>query len=223
VRPVGESANRAVARPAADREPSAERVHRRAAAAWSQPEAAPDSPAVARGWQAEPVARPVLQGLAARAVDLAGWAAPIAQEAEPASLEGLAARVARPALRAELAARVAGPAWRAELAPEPALREARPVLQEAPAVPEERRAGVVSPEESAASAALLAWRGEERIAPGELVAEPALPAEEQIQAARRAVALAVAGDRRAAREPLQDGGAPGGDRTSRPALAAGPK
>ena len=41
----------------------------------------------------EPVGSAVLQGLAARAADLAGWAAPIAEEAEPASLEESAARV----------------------------------------------------------------------------------------------------------------------------------
>jgi len=231
VEPVGESASPAVARPAADREPSAEWPRRPAAVAWSQPGAAPESLAIApeRAGSAlrpavAPVARPVLRGPAALAADLAGWAAPIAQEAEPASPGEPVARMARPALPAGLMARVAGLAWRAaELgapAEEPALREARPVLQEASAVSEERRAGVVSPEESAAPAALPAWLGEEQIAPEELVAEPAWPEEEQIQAARRAAGLAAAGDRRAARELLQDGGAPRGDRTSRPALAA---
>ncbi|MEA2876561.1 MAG: hypothetical protein QOF14_1757 [Hyphomicrobiales bacterium] len=236
MQPLGESANPAVARPAADREPSAERAHWPAAVVWSQPGAAPESLAVApeRAESAlRPVARPVLQGLAARPAGLAWQAAPIAQEAEPVLREEPAARVARPASPAGAVARVAGLAWRAELvgpAAEPALREARPVLQEARpvlqeawAVPEGRRAGPVSPEESAASAAPPAWRGEEQTAPGALVADPALPEGEQIRAARRAAGLAAAGGRRAVRELLQDGGAPGGDRTSRPALAAEPK
>ena len=50
-----------------------------------------------------------------------------------------------------------------------------------------------------------------------------LPATPSRQAARLAAGLAAVGDRRAARELLRDAGAPGGDRTSRPAPAAEPK
>jgi len=102
---------------------------------------------------------------------------------------------------------------------ESALREARPVLQEVSAVSEERPAGAVSPEDSAAPAARPAWPGEEQVARVQSAAEPVLP-EELVRAVRRAAGLAAAGEPRAAQELLQDAGARGGDQIFRPALVA---